>query len=67
MKERECSNVNHPQNCIENPIKLKYVNYIKFAHMGYFTLGNMPKEINIKKSKYDDDSNIVYKKENGKY
>lgn len=30
--------------------------------MGYFTSGNMPKEVNIKKSKYDDDPNIVYKK-----
>lgn len=30
--------------------------------MGYFTLGNMTEEVNTKKSKYDDDPNIVHKK-----
>lgn len=35
--------------------------------MGNFTLGNMTKKVNTKKSKYNDVPNIVHKNENGKY
>lgn len=43
-------------------VKIKVSQLHKICSHGLFTLGNMTKEVNTKKSKCDDDPNIVHKK-----